>query len=268
MLDNKRFCGSSHGWIATVDDANQHVITLINPFKNVAPIVLPWLPIGMSLDRVVLSVDPLTKPNDYVVAAIHSCRCRLSLIRAGQEFWTYVQNTGVWYIDITFYRGLVYAVCGPIGWKYRIVSFKLPYSSMEKIIPNVFYQDSYLQGACLVKSLEGDLWMVTSFQVYKLELDAQNGKVLQMLKLESLGDNVLFISDFGDSTAASSFYFSNCLQKDLIYNATNDYDDGSLFDLRVYNVKEGRFIKHDPPINPSVKNESPTLWILPQFQWD
>jgi hypothetical protein len=39
MLYNQRCCGSSHGWLATIDE--EDVITWVNPFKNVAPISLP-----------------------------------------------------------------------------------------------------------------------------------------------------------------------------------------------------------------------------------
>ncbi|XP_057443688.1 uncharacterized protein LOC130735812 [Lotus japonicus] len=309
MPCKKRFCGFSHGWLAMVSHTKHYHeyyhITLMNPFKNVAPIALPPLYNISGVNRVVLSVNPLTDPNDYVVAAIHGSCDRLSFIRAGKNYWTHVAvENNLCYADITFYQGLVYVVCGrkPRGWADwvdfdRIMSFN-PYCSDDpyprvKIIPNIFHQDNETAGfyslrAYLVKSLEGDLWMVrrilpsqskncedvdnVAFNLYKLELDAQNGKVLQMLKLEDLGDNILFVSDDSDSTAVSSSYFSNCLQKDSIYY-TNDVGSPippshDPLDLRVYNVKEGRFIQHYPFNNPSFMRVSPSLWILPSFQWD
>jgi hypothetical protein len=47
---NKRFCGSSHGWLAKVEYSKGTIITLLNPFKNQASIILP--PIYMlDIDR-------------------------------------------------------------------------------------------------------------------------------------------------------------------------------------------------------------------------
>ncbi|XP_057444591.1 uncharacterized protein LOC130736826 [Lotus japonicus] len=284
-----KICGSSHGWLAVVAKASslswlaEHAICLINPLKDVDNIALPMLRTG-DVKRVVLSVDPLTNPNNYVVAVTHygSRNCRLAFIRAGQELWTYAKmNRSLIYRDITFYRGLIYVVCDNVV----IVSFNLDYSDdpygREKIIPHIIYENNGLTGTpkrvYVVKSLEGDLWLVRrfleGFDVYKLELDAQYGKVLQMLKLDNLGDNVLFVGDHGDSTVASFSYFSNSLQKDSIYYYENGIDETpniyphGPFDLRVYNVKEGRLIQQYP-LNPSFKRVPPLLWILPQFQWD
>ncbi|KAJ1397683.1 hypothetical protein SESBI_31618 [Sesbania bispinosa] len=296
---SRRCCGSSHGWLATVDP--HYAITLRNPFKNVSPIQLPRINRGHSNKRgfyetnilkVTLSADPLTSPNDYVVVAIHSQCKHLAFIKAGQEFWTYIHHDYICFTDITFYKGLVYAV----GRWNNIVSFNLTYSNdpsgSEKIIPNVLsplsYEISYAERAYLVKSLEGDLWLVRrfmdynddddqrigteGFEVYKLELDAQSGKLLEILKVESLGDNVLFVGD-SDSISLSALYFSNCLQSDSIYYSDDFHDDEPIpypsgpFDLGIYNVKDGSFSQHYP-YNPSFKRMPPPLWILPSFQWD
>ena len=292
---NRRCCGSSYGWIATVDRNN--VITLLNPFKNVAPISLPPIDPGYVWDvpfyernihKVTLSADPITSPHDYVVATVHNQCCFLAFIKAGQEFWTYVDDGLKCFNDITFYNGLVYAV----GRYEGIVSFDLRYSNdpsgNEMIAPNILSpQDlcgSYSERAYLVKSLEGELWMVRRFlsyriendygwnsgtkcfKVYKLELDAQSGRLLRKLELESLGDNVLFVGD-NDSISVSASYFSSCLHKDSIYY-TDDFNDERIpyhsgpFDLGFYNVKDGSFGQHYP-YNPSFKRMPPPLWVLP-----
>ena len=88
MLNNKRCCGSSHGWLATIDE--EFVITWLNPFKDVAPISLPMTGVYHSfknytefnVQKVTLSVDPITSPNDYVVAAIYTTRGCLAFIKA------------------------------------------------------------------------------------------------------------------------------------------------------------------------------------------
>ncbi|AES99606.1 hypothetical protein MtrunA17_Chr5g0437231 [Medicago truncatula] len=201
-------CGNSHGWLA-LEDRN-HVVTILNPFKNVAHISLPPLNNAYKsscyvVKKVTLSADPIIRPNDYVVLAIHKSSS-LAFIKAGQTCWTYYIRNCLFFMDVMFYKDLVYGVSHCRG----IVSFNLdlddPYG--VTIIPtnNVVFHGTFK--GYLVKSLEGDLWLVKRdlsfeynnyyticFQVCKLEFDAQSGKVKQMVKLESLGDNVLFVGE-------------------------------------------------------------------------
>ncbi|XP_061362312.1 uncharacterized protein LOC133306050 [Gastrolobium bilobum] len=265
---SKRCCGSSHGWLATVDSC--YVITLLNPFKNVAPIRLPPLNPGLShkylfeqnMHKVTLSADPTSNPDDYVVAAVYSQACYIAFIKAGQKFWTYIDKDFLCFTDITFYKGMLYAV----GRWNTIVSFNLHYSNdpygYEEIIPNIVlkgeFDQTYSDRAYLVKSLEGDLLMVRrflgyqhpygedgysysngteSFEVYKLELDVQSGKLLQMSKLNSLEDNVLFLSD-SDSISMSASYFSNCLRKDSIHYTDDFYDTTQVLTILAHLIME------------------------------
>ncbi|XP_012567792.1 uncharacterized protein [Cicer arietinum] len=242
VFSNKRVCGSTHGWIGTVDQNN--VITLVNPFKDVAPIILPRIDVYDSykyyefdVRKVTLSVDPITNPNDYVVAAIYTNRGCLAFMKAGQEFWTYMDD-----IDVAFYKDLVYAVS---RWK-SIVSFDLcnstcPYRFEERI-PNFVREqgedETYSSLAYLVTSLEGDLWMVRS-----------------------------------DSTSISASYFSCYVQKNSIYYTDNFIDDTPVrypqvpYDMGIYNVKDGNFGIHCP-FKPYFKGLAPPVWVLPPFQWD
>lgn len=293
---NKRYyCGTNHGWVATIDDAN-NVITLLNPFKNVVPISLPPLNHECNIRKVTLSADPIKSPNDYVVVAIYSKRCCLAFIRAGQIFWTYINTDDAHFIDVVFYNGLVYAVTRRDDIRsFSYHCYSDDPSGNEKITPEVvlpgggFFETSS-QRAYLVKSLEGDLWMVRrllafrskghskgtteGFQVYRLELDGQIGKLRPMLKLESLGDNVLFLGGFSNSISMSYSCFSSWLQKDSIYYA-DDFDDYysrvpfayGEFDLGIYNVKDGSF-GHYFPYNPSFEWMLPPFWVLQPFQWE
>jgi hypothetical protein len=140
---------------------------------------------------------------------------------------------------------------------------------MDMIIPNVLLERSddeiYSPLTYLVKSLEGELWMVRRFvsienrrnkgtrslHVFKLELNDKGEKLMSLLKLESLGDNVLFVGN-NDPLSVSASYFSKHLQKDSIYYSDNYSDDEPVpypegpFDLGIYNVKNGRFGLHCP----------------------
>ncbi|XP_057444999.1 F-box protein SKIP23-like [Lotus japonicus] len=279
MPYGKKICGSSHGWVAICE--SNLTITLFNPFKNVAPIPLPPLHkfYISQTHKVTLSADPITSPNDYVVVAISNRECCIPFMRAGQTDWGYVHTTNPPYADIIFYKGLVYVA------QNNIVSFFNLDHSGNKIINDASLGSVDELGACyvkiyLVKSLEGDLWMVRrlyianntkGFQVYKLELDAQSGKLVGKVKLESLGDDVLFIGGC-DSISVSASCFSRCLQKDSIYYCSdyNDkaYDPRGPFDSGVYNVKDGSFDQQHFPCDPSFKCTLPSFWVLPPFQWD
>ena len=137
-----------------------------------------------------------------------------------------------------------------------------------------------------MKSLEGELWMVRRFisrvrmcnkgtrslQVFKLELDNKGERLLHLSKVESLGDNILFVGD-GDSMSVSASYFSSYLQKDSIYYSDNYYNEESVpyprspFDMRIYNVKHESFGVHCP-YKPHFKGMPPPTWVVPPFKWD
>ncbi|XP_058784071.1 F-box protein SKIP23-like [Vicia villosa] len=298
---HKRLCGSSHGWLAKVDYCSSVTgITLLNPFKDAVSITLP--PIYMMhkyrrrkdyeyvVHKIVLSANPTFKPHDYVVIAIYSVCQFLAILKAGQKTWTYIDDVHNLFHDVIFYKGLVYAV----GLKNNIVSLDLSYLKDEKVISKVvsLKGGDYVERTYLVKSLEGDLWLVRKFidfgdeddednvepshgtkrfEVYNLKLDLQTGELLQMLKIDSLGDNVLFLGD-SDSVAMSASYFSSYLQKDSIYYTDDFYGDyppypNGPFDMQIFNVKEKRFSQHCP-FQPSFKQMPPALWVIPPFQWD
>ncbi|XP_045799154.1 probable F-box protein At1g44080 [Trifolium pratense] len=306
---NKRLCGSSHGWVVKMDDIKQGtILTLLNPFKNLVSITLPplYMPDGYkrvryyecNVHKVFLSSNPTTRPHDYVVVAIYGMLECLAFIKAGQEFWTYVNVDYNGFTDISFYKGLVYAV----GRWNNIVSFDFSNSKNsfdhEKVIPNVLQtrgDNYYAHRGYLVESLEGDLLLVRKwigfpdddnedeernlpssgtkgFEVYKLELDLQSGKLIQKIRLDSLGDNVLFLGD-NDSVSMSASYFANYLQKDSIYYTDDFYEEApdpypkGPFDMKIFNVKDESFSEHCP-FKSWFKRMPPSIWVIPPFQWD
>ncbi|CAI8596625.1 unnamed protein product [Vicia faba] len=299
---NKRLCGSSYGWLAKVDYCSQDtLITLINPFKVALSIKLPPIYIiemyrtrtyyEYDVHKVVLSSNPTFKPHDYIVVVIYSVRKCLAFLKAGQNNWTYIDDVHGTFNDVIFYKGLVYAV----GRWNNIVSFDLSYLKDDRVIPKVvsLEGEDYANRAYLVKSLQGDLWLVRKFigfpgdeddedniepssgterfEVYNLELDIHTDQLIQMLKIHSLRDNVLFLGD-NDSLAVSASYFSNYLQKDSIYY-TDDFSDDSPpypngpFDMKIYNVREENFSQHCP-YHRKFRRMPPAVWIIPPFQWN
>jgi len=271
-INTMKLClGCSHGWLALVDDNN--AITLVNPFKSsIAPISLPPLE---SLKKVTLSADPMTNPSDYVVAAIYKFGY-LAFKRPSQSFWIRVDTNEFSFSNVVFYKGLVFAdKC-----RDTIVSFKLnDPPSDDSNDPNFSYYEkmastpymipkllSYYGPAYFVKSLTGDIWMmrrclidhsVIKPHVFKLELNAESGKLEQMYKVESLEDNILFVGSVGDSISVPASCFSK-LEKDSIY-IVNDLG------LEIFNVKDGS--SQRPHLRLSY-NWMQRFWVLPQLQWD
>jgi hypothetical protein len=104
-----------------------------------------------------------------------------------------------------------------------------------------------------------------------LELNDKGDKLMGLLKLESLGDNVLFVGD-NDPVSVPASYFSKYLQKDSVYYSDNYSDDEPVpypegpFDLGIYNVKNGKFGLHCP-YKAYFKGKAPPIWVVPPFQW-
>ncbi|XP_058783391.1 uncharacterized protein LOC131658073 [Vicia villosa] len=241
---DKRLCGSSHGWLAKVDSSSKvTLITLFNPFKDAAvSITLP--PIYFvnlyrrrkryeyDVHKVILSANPTFKPHDYVVVAIYSMRKCLAFLKAGQKNWTYIDDIHRLFNDVIFYKGLVYAV----GLWNNIVSFDLSDLKDGRVVSKVvsLKRDDYADRVYLVKSLEGDLWLVRKFIGYHAS------------------------------------YFSNYLQKDSIYYTDDFYEDtppypNGPFDMKIYNVKDKRFSQHCPFYH-WFKENPPAVWVIPPFQ--
>ncbi|CAK8533098.1 unnamed protein product [Lathyrus sativus] len=286
----ERLCGSSHGWLAK-SISEDGTVTLMNPFKNRVSIHLP--PIYKSRDinsrvrynacnvhKVILSANPTIRPHDYVVVAIYDIGKgkALAFIKAGQNFWTHVEEAYSGFTDVIFYKDLVYAV----GLKNNVIYFNI-YNSKNSLYYRkfIFYVASspevdFAHRAYFVISLEGDLWLVkkfsgyaTNFVVYKLELDLRNGKLIRMVKLDSLEDNVLFIGNC-DSISMSASSFANYLQKDSIYYAKDDCEKDTdqdhcpcvQFDMEIYNIKDGSSTQHCRS-QLCFTRTSPSLWVLP-----
>jgi hypothetical protein len=256
-----RLCGSSHGWLALVDDSTS-ITTLMNPFiKDIPHIILP--PLNL-VYKVTLSADPIKCPNDYMVAAIYdSTVCcgdgNLAFMRSGQTFWTYLDTSKSGFCDVIFYKGLLFA----LNVFRRIVSFNFGCSNdhLDRKAITSYDGECCFQGKYFVKSLKEELWIVRGcnkrkgvFRVFKLQLDAKNEKVEQMFELKCLEDNILFLGE-GDSISVSASYFSKSLQRDSIYFANY---------LKIYDMKSESISYHCLEYSDWTTN----FWVLPHFEWN
>ena len=287
----ERFCGSCLGWLATVDESSY--VTLSNPFKNGISVCLPPIDLLQTyregfdyyIYKFILSADPASTSNNYVVVAIYGIYKKLAYIKAGEKSWHHVEITSI--SDIIFYYGLVYAVCH----RGLIVCFNVEDgNSSESDLPKLTIlapkmdPPRYSDRAYLVESSGGDLFYVHRkldknedyrlkltgvFKVYKLLLHEQSGKVMERVELESLGDDTLFVGD-NNSMAVSAANLPGCQPNSIYF--THDYIDWIRFnksyrphDVGVFNVKDGTFGQHYV-LNALDKKMPPVLWIVPPFQ--
>ncbi|KAL6187848.1 hypothetical protein ACLB2K_039243 [Fragaria x ananassa] len=182
----KRCCGSSHGWLATVDLVGLSLnITLVYPFKkSVAPICLPPLDFMIKssileedlnyyiinykkyIPNVILSANPNLQPDNYLVIALYHCDTKLAFIKGGQEHWkdwVYLDRRQRCLHEVTFYKNQIFIV----GSRGRIVSFDVNYCNVprkrpkaKRLTPPAPFR-TYAANSYLVKSSKGDhLWHV------------------------------------------------------------------------------------------------------------
>ncbi|XP_061993249.1 uncharacterized protein LOC133711096 [Rosa rugosa] len=133
---DKSFCGSSHGWLATVDTFNTYVVkpvwlynsgTLSEKLQGLLFVFLPcstccWC---YDLRKVILLVDPsMNGDNNYMVVALTTYN--LALFRAGQKDWTCIRNLKECN-DVVLYKSRIYGV----GRRRCLWSLKVNHSSTE-----------------------------------------------------------------------------------------------------------------------------------------
>ncbi|XP_039005262.1 uncharacterized protein LOC120132591 [Hibiscus syriacus] len=126
---NRRCCGSSYGWIATID--HTLAIKLINPFNDDI-INLPSVDIcaieftteedeyEFYVKKVILSDDPCVNPNDFMVLALFECLGSINIIRPGEKSWTYTTSDLETIVkdDVIFVKGKAY----PVDWRLGVIS--------------------------------------------------------------------------------------------------------------------------------------------------
>ncbi|CAN6553605.1 unnamed protein product [Malus baccata var. baccata] len=167
---SKRCCGSSHGWLACVDD--NLVVTLLNPFTG-RTISLPPVPVSASraraafrcdyyINKVVLSANPSLFPNDYEAVVIYDgYGKRIAHIKSGDEAWTCVDQV-IGFDDVIYYKGQFLAVSldGSV--------FSINVSSDQTAKPHVSVVVPMSPGTdnktCLAESSQGDLLLVRKFR--------------------------------------------------------------------------------------------------------
>ncbi|CAB4286374.1 unnamed protein product [Prunus armeniaca] len=238
---SRRCCGSSHGWLATVDTTEQGcpVVVLRNPFTKAKPIfLLPWI----SLSQTLCGRWPM-----------------LAFIKAGQNTWTYPSPNGN-FGDVIFYKSKVYALeaMGDIE-SLDVFSSDSNPSQPPQLKPRTPFRpfEPYCFHAYLVESIKGDLLHIlrfyalidgrfnygagrrtTHFMIYKWVFDNEDeGSIGHNVEVKSIGDEALddYISNYPS------------LEGDEPY------------DMGIFNLEDGTITQHYSLHS----NSQRAIWVVP-----
>lgn len=297
----KRCCGSSHGWLATVDQ--RLAITLHNPFqKATEPIRLPPLdaftiPIQNAplyeyyVSKVVLSADPSSHP-DYAVLVICDIGSKLGFIKRGQTHWTYLTNCygNIFYSDVVFYKDQIYAV-GTWGYMVSLDFNSLVEPTVTMLEPTFTTFTYCAVRAYLVESIKGELLHVrrvrfygrgpmhgiklhTSeiFEVFKVVFDHKNKSRVELVKLKDIGGQALFLgnnhcfsllaSDYPDQCRPNSIYFTDDL---TFFGLFRPLNEGPCDEIGIYDLKDGSVTPYPSLTLNWELRKPPAIWIVPSI---
>ncbi|EOY25615.1 Cyclin F-box [Theobroma cacao] len=290
---SKRFCGSSHGWLAAVD--KNMVITLLNPFKNGITIDLPEIAVNpksashqYDVHKVILSADPLSHSDSYVVVVIYGLRCRLAFYKSERKSWIYLDKGLTAFTDVIFYKNLAYA----IGTRSLIVSFdvndgfddNLESPKVKILMPACRKVEDNIDSAYLVESSTGDLFSIKkeidvedyhpcahftkNFKVFKLVLDDQSGRLLEK-EVKNMNGDVVFVGD-NHTLAVSALDFPEGQPNSIYF--TDDYYIATEYwplgprDIGFFNMKDGKVGKYYR-FKPWHKYLPPYIWVQPPTEF-
>lgn len=154
-------------------------ITLLNPFSGKS-LRFPRVNTGCSISisawrhttqyefdvaKVVLSCDPCSSPNDFVVLAIYGLTKLLAYIKPGQKRWTYVWGFNR-FEDAIYHRGKFYVV----DIDFRVLSLDVSKSN-ARVIEVAPRTPTRLDKSYIVESSSGaDLLLVQTSEVSKNQI--------------------------------------------------------------------------------------------------
>ncbi|KAK1293121.1 hypothetical protein QJS10_CPB17g00321 [Acorus calamus] len=203
--------GASHGWLVSYnpdDDENQLEITLSNPFRNEPNVALPP---ERNIWWVTLSAPPTTPGGFTAVARVWSSP-RILFSHSGDGGWTdlnpVINGRFIPLESISVFKGEFHAL-GNSGNLYRMdlhnnnLNFVAPTAELKP--PEgvrkarrhlVETGDNELLTVVQWKKLEETDKVAREFEVHRLDLPS-----MKWVKVESLGDQVIYVSRYTAVTA-------------------------------------------------------------------
>ncbi|KAK8710542.1 hypothetical protein V6N13_145861 [Hibiscus sabdariffa] len=278
---SRRCCGSSYGWIATLDRTS--AVKLINPFTN-GVIDLPSINTSVVnftteedeyefyVKKVILSDDPYVNPGNFMVLALFGGLSSIATIRPGQKTWTYTRTDlkTIAKDDAIFFKGKAHVV----DWRFGIISVDVANTdsnSFEEkmVIPPKHYEEVGIALKYIVESSGGEILIVerfysnsdagygsqhhwtVNFKVFKVEQHANDEA--RLVEVNNIGDDALFLGDNSSISVAASRFLgcrSNCIYfTDDIILFVHPYLACGPIDMGIFSLETGcfeRYYDHDP----------------------
>ncbi|XP_021833978.1 F-box protein SKIP23-like [Prunus avium] len=296
-LSNKRFCGSSKGWLIAVDQSR--IVTLINPFvrvkgrrmkknsiirlppltppsPNIRDEMLAWAPYSnYFIFKAMLSADPILDANNCIVLVIYEQQCQMAFIRLNKDTtWTYVDQRYSIIEEVVLHQHKVYAASDR-----SFVSFDITTRSLSnvKFVAQCFRSGDWMK-TYLVDSNDEELLMVErkieleeervtrKFKIFKFDY-----KECKWIVKKSLGDVAIFLGD-NSSISVSASKFPEC-QPNCIYFTHDNISVGAELgprgpcDIGVYDVASKKISQPSKDVMTLVKkSRQPPIWIVPRIQ--
>ncbi|XP_059627461.1 putative F-box protein At3g25750 [Cornus florida] len=279
----ERLCGSSHGWLFGIEKSSS--VTLMNPFSSFT-IELPPIDsmVSISIDKisfevtkVILSADPASSPNDYIVAAIYGGEENLAFIRAGDEAWTCIgKERFMSFYDVIYYKGRIFAID-----RYRvlIIDVKRRVGASQVEEKEIALQIIHTELMYVVESSDGELLLVqrlleigedsqhatSGVKVFKMLLDQFEEGSHMLVEVKNLDGDTQFLGD-NHSICVSASKWPGCEPNSIYY--TDDYIDiiyhppSGRRDMGIFNIVNGSFGTHYI-LDPSHNDMPPSIWIVP-----
>jgi hypothetical protein len=284
---SKRWFGSSHGWLITVD--KNFVITLSKPFCFDGIICLP--PVlhrnGLHIHKVILSADPIVAPDDYTVMVIYIdglAPDELAFIRPGDKGWTYIESGPV--TDVIYSKGLFYALYMFGSVQTLDISQHCP--KLNMVSPNCNFTASSLEKNYIVESAGGDILkfvrildtvndelppraVTKEFKVFKLLVLNGKKKWVETKELNVLADGALFLDD-STSTYVPASDILGCHPNSIYfvdhwvpgYTHPADVRPSTPCDMGIFHLRDGSFQWHCvSKFLSSPESMSLPIWIQP-----
>ncbi|KAI5346862.1 hypothetical protein L3X38_014741 [Prunus dulcis] len=297
-LPNKRYCGSSKGWLIVVDESFR--VNLINPFYMVkggeranSTIHLPPLhPPNIRREifskqcdyfvyKATISADPVLNANDCIVAVIYEDYCQLAFIRLNKDTkWTYADQSidKRWRLirEVAFVEDKLYFINN----NSRLFSFDittLSFSNLSLVKPHFgpnnisvkgYLLDSNKKELLLVHKYytkEGGRRVTKKFRVFGFSFNQ-----CDWIEKSNLGDAAIFVGDNSSLYVLASKSFG-CKPNCIYFNHDRDRfsvigRDG-VYDLGVYNLEDHSILQ---PYTTDVKAllrkaRRPSMWVSPSF---
>ncbi|KAK9945387.1 hypothetical protein M0R45_010907 [Rubus argutus] len=303
-VPNKRYCGSSFGWLIAVE--KNFAVTLINPFlrvkgwrkkENSIIRLPPMWPRPNKNDhrrrwsrqcdhyvfKATMSADPILNAEDCIMVVIYRELCQIAFIRLSKDTtWTYI-DTGVdkqgnLIQEVAHVEDKFYAVD---HWN-RLLSFGVTAQSNSdmELVARITVRQVMADKKYLVYSNGKELLMVIRYLAYDDGKRSTVGFLVYELNFDkcdwvarnNLGDDVaLFVGDNStvSVSASKSGCFPNCIY--FIHDSDcngYDIDRRNNLDFGIYNVETKSITKpYAPHVGSLVEmTKVPPVWVVPTLK--